>query len=319
MVVYFAPLEGVTDIIFRKTHREMFSGVTKYFIPFVSPTQHMTFSSREQAAIAPENNAGVPVVCQVLTKEANHFTEMTKILSDKGYTEVNLNLGCPSGTVTAKGKGSGMLREPDRLHAFLSDVYASSALPVSVKTRIGFESPDEWPRLLSVFEQFPISEFIVHPRTRQQFYKGNPHREILSELLMCAPFPVVYNGDLFTKEDCKRFLEEFPGVSAVMLGRGLIANPALSETLTGGENATRERLYAFHNRLFEEYLKTWPKNALVGHMHEIMYYMGACFENAQKARKAIRKSGTIEQYLSAARLLFENHALSDSPGFIPYD
>ena len=316
--IYFAPLEGITDVTYRKTHREMFSGVSKYFIPFVSPTQHMTFSSREQASIAPKNNEGVPVVPQVLTKEAEHFVNMTKLLSDFGYSEVNLNLGCPSGTVTAKGKGSGMLREPDALDRFLDDIFTRSVLPVSVKTRIGYESEAEWPRLEAIFRRYPIHELIVHPRTRQQFYKGNPYVEFVRSLFESAPFPVIYNGDLFTQEDCESLLKRYPASQTIMLGRGLIANPCLCETLTNGRKATKEKIRAFHNRLFQAYLETWPKNALIGHMHEMMYYMATCFENASKTRKAIRKSATVESYLSAADDLFENHELIAQPGFVPY-
>ena len=152
MQVYFAPLEGVTDSIYRRAHHAMFGGVEKYFIPFISPSESLTFSSREQRAIDPRENAGVPVVPQLLTRDADRFAAMTKLLSDCGYREVNLNLGCPSGTVTAKGKGSGMLRDLGALRAFLDAIFASSALPISIKTRIGYQSIDEWGALARASE-----------------------------------------------------------------------------------------------------------------------------------------------------------------------
>jgi len=319
MVLYFAPLEGVTDEIYRRAHFDLFKGVSKYFIPFISPTQHMTFSSREQRSIAPEYNAGIPAVPQVLTKDAGHFLMMAEHLMNLGYKEVNLNLGCPSGTVTAKGKGSGLLRDLDTLKLFLDEIYARVPLPVSIKTRIGFESADEWPRLFEVFMDYPISELIVHPRTRQQFYKGNPHESLFRPVSEQEEIPSVYNGDLFLESDCRRIMSLYPKTKALMLGRGLIANPMLAETLSGGRKLTIESLRAFHERLFRDYMDIWPKNAIPGHMNEMMYYMGSCFENASKHLKAIRKSSSVEAYREAAERLFSECALRENPGFTAPD
>ena len=319
MLFYFAPLEGVTDGIYRRTHHEMFGGVAKYFIPFVSPTSHLTFSSREQAAISPEENAGVPAVPQILTRNASHFTEMTYLLSDAGFAEVNLNLGCPSGTVTGKGKGSGLLREPDALKAFLDEVFAHSALPISVKTRIGFDSAEEWPRLLEIFREYPMCEFIVHPRTRGQYYKGVAHAEECARVFEGPHAPFVYNGDLFTAEDCAKIERLYPETHALMLGRGLVANPALAQEAAGGDALSLSAARAFHDRLLRAYTEKWPKNAVLGHMHEIMYYMVRLFENADKPAKLIRKSASLEAYEDAANLLFESCPLRPNSGFIPYN
>ena len=229
MRIYFAPLEGVTDGIFRRAHCECFSGVEKYFIPFVSPSKHLSFTSREQRSVSPEENAGVPAVPQILTKDAECFDWMARALADVGWRELNLNLGCPSGTVTAKGKGSGMLRDRAALRAFLDEIFARPALKISVKTRIGFESPDEWPALMEIFADYPVAELIVHPRTRAEFYRGRPHRELLEQTLTMAKSPLAYNGDLFTAEDCRALQSAYPGLSALMLGRGLVSNPALAK------------------------------------------------------------------------------------------
>lgn len=317
MVVYFAPLEGVTDAIYRRTHRDCFPGVSKYFIPFVSPTPHLSFTSREQRAISPEENAGVPVVPQVLTKDAAAFVWMSRALRDAGYGEVNLNLGCPSGTVTAKGKGSGMLRDLDGLRAFLDAVFAETALPVSIKTRAGWESLEEWSRLMEIFRQYPVYELILHPRTRREFYSGRAHRELLGDALDGLGCPVVYNGDLFTAQDCRALLADYPGAAALMLGRGMVANPALARQAMGGAPVTRAELRDFHDRVYRGYLERWPANAVLGHMHELMSYMVCCFENAQKPRKAIRKSSTPGDYEQAVKWLFDDFALRNVPAFVP--
>ena len=314
MRIYFAPLEGVTDTVYRRTHRECFGGVEKYFIPFISPTQHLALTSREQRAVSPAENAGVPVVPQILTKEAAHFVAMANNLADLGYKEVNLNLGCPSGTVTAKGKGAGMLRDPEGLRRFLDELYAHVRVKVSIKTRIGFASVDEWPRLASIFPEYPVSELIVHPRTRAEFYRGQPHPQLL-EALNGAPFDVVYNGDLNLPADCFTFSDRCPGVSALMIGRGLVANPALAQEVCGGLALTVEALRAFAELLLKRYLECWPANAVIGHMHEILRYMLCCFEDPMPIRRLLRKAKTVDQLRQAMDRLFETYTLRAEPGF----
>jgi len=301
--------------VYRRVHFEDFGGCDKYFTPFVSPTQHFTFSNREQKAISPVENAGMPIVVQVLTKVAEHFCEMTRKLRDIGYTEVNLNAGCPSGTVTAKGKGSGLLRDKDALRLFLDEVYAKSVLPVSVKTRIGYERYEEWDALSDIYKDYPISEIIVHMRTRQEFYKGEPHTELLERTLDKFSCPVIYNGDIFFTDECEALFKKHPRLAGVMLGRGLIANPALARMLKGGKNPTHEEICAFHDKLFRRCLERWPKNAVSGHMCEIMMYMSCMFEQPHKMIKTLRKTKSWEHYEEAAAKVLKEMKLSDDPGF----
>lgn len=314
--VYFAPLEGVTDAVFRRTHSACFSGVTKYFIPFISPTQNMTFTPRDLSAVAPENNAGLFAVPQILTKNAQHFLWCAQELCDMGYSEVNLNLGCPSGTVTAKGKGSGMLLDKILLEWFLDEVYTHTPVPVSIKTRIGYADPDEFDQLFELFSRYPVHELIVHPRTRSEFYKGAPHRDVYASACRASSLPMVYNGDLFTKADCEALSRTCPETKALMLGRGLIANPALAQELEGGAALTVASLRDFHDRLMEGYLSAYPKNVALGRMREAARHMSCCFQNAAKIQKALRKANTLNAYQEAAAQLFEEHVLSQNPGFI---
>lgn len=315
--VYFAPLEGVTDAIFRRTHGALFPGVAKYFIPFVSPTQNLRFTARDLAAVGPEQNAGLFAVPQILTKNAEHFLWCAGAMSDMGYGEVNLNLGCPSGTVTAKGKGSGMLLDLFALERFLDRVFAHTPIPVSIKTRIGYAGPEEWADLLALFSRYPVCELIVHPRTRAEFYKGTPHREVFAASLGQTALALVYNGDLFTAADCRALACACPGTRALMLGRGLIANPALARELSGGGALTLCELRAFHDRLLEAYLSAYPVSIALGRMREIMKHVACCFEDAQKPRKALRKATRLAAYEEAARTLFEGCAMKASPGFAP--
>ena len=234
--LYFAPLEGITTYPYRNLHHKYFGGVDKYFTPFLAPGPEQGMSVKEMRDVLPENNAGVPVVPQILTNRAGDFLLASKKLAEMGYREINLNLGCPSGTVTAKKKGSGFLLYPDDLDRFFDEVFSDAAVRngeflVSVKTRIGKNEVEEWPELMQVYNRYPIHELTVHPRIQKEFYKGTPHLDVFADILKESRTPVVYNGDLFTVEKVKEFREKFPTVGTVMIGRGLIRNPALAEMI----------------------------------------------------------------------------------------
>lgn len=313
MKIYFAPLEGVTDVVYRRTHAACFSGVDRYFIPFISPTHHLVLTPKEKRSVSPIENAGFHAVPQILTKYADQFLWAARELQALGYQEVNLNLGCPSGTVTAKGKGSGMLRDPAYLEAFLDEIFAHAPTAVSIKTRIGFSSEAEWDAIWTILSRYPASEFIIHPRTRTQFYKGVPCREAYAAALVSSSSPMVYNGDLFTVPDCTALMETYPQTSALMLGRGLLANPALAQELSGGAKLSRETLCLFHDRLYDAYLQTEPKNVALIRMRVHMNHLACCFKEPKKALKAIRKAQNEAAYLQAITRLFDEYEMCDTP------
>ena len=312
MDIRFAPMEGLTDAVYRRIHHQHFGGVGKYYIPFVSPTQHHVFTPKEMRAIGPEHNAGIPAVPQILAKDAEHFLWAAGEMAAMGYDEVNLNIGCPSGTVTAKGKGAGMLRDLYALDTLLNEVCKRSPAAVSVKTRIGFDSPDEWPEILEVLSEYPLKEIIIHPRTRQGFYKvGTLHPETFRAAAEKG-LPLVYNGDLFTAADCAALQEEYPGMP-MMLGRGVVCNPALAQEVCGGAALEKETFRVFHDALWDAYQQDRPLDQAHSRMRELMIYMSCCFADADKAAKNVRKSNP-KNYEDAVSRLFE-HDLATPPCF----
>ena len=309
--LYFAPLEGITTYPYRNLHHKYFGGVDKYFTPFLAPGPEQGMSVKEMRDVLPENNAGVPVVPQILTNRAGDFLLASKKLSEMGYREINLNLGCPSGTVTAKKKGSGFLLYPDR---FFDEVFSDAAVRngeflVSVKTRIGKNEVEEWPELMQVYNRYPIHELTVHPRIQKEFYKGTPHLDVFTDILKESRNPVVYNGDLFTVEKVKEFREKFPTVGTVMIGRGLIRNPALAEMIlqeeTEPEADILPRIREFHDALFEHYRETMSGDRnLLFRMKDLWSYMLAEVPDSEKLAKKIRKSQHVPEYLAAVEEVF---------------
>jgi tRNA-dihydrouridine synthase len=312
MKLYFAPMEGVTNYLFRREFDLLFGGADKYYTPFISPCSTKKFQSKEGAEIDPAHNAGRQVVPQLLTNEAEHFLWAAQRLRELGYEEVNLNLGCPSGTVAAKKKGSGFLFYPDELDAFLDQLFsAAGEMKISVKTRIGRKSAEEWPHLLEIFNRYPISELTVHPRIQTQQYNGVPDWDAFDYTVAHTTIPLCYNGDLCTVDDVQRFEDRFPQTQAIMLGRGAVRNPALLRMLRGGDELKKEELQTFHDRLYGAYRErlSGDKNPIF-RMRELWHYWGDDFTDAAPYLKHIRKAEHRSEYESAVTALFREQELN---------
>ena len=303
MQYYFAPLEGLTDSVFRRLHHKYFPGVDRYYTPFFSPTVHRALTPREAREIPPAEQLDVSVVPQLLTKVSEDFVWMAGQFKDLGYNEVNLNLGCPSGTVTAKGKGSGMLRDLEQLDHFLEEIFADSPLPISVKTRIGFAESSEFPAIIEVLNKYPITELTVHPRVRTAFYKGYVDMDAFRYALEQSKAPVCYNGDLTSLKQVRTLAGQFPQVCAVMIGRGLIGDPGM---LTPG-GTDRSVLEQFLNELLEEYLTAFggSRNAMF-RMKEHWGLLVHKFEDVDKLWKALRKTTDLAEYRSLSTQILRN-------------
>ena len=309
MLYYFAPLEGLTDSIYRRLHHKYFPGIDKYFTPFFSPTVHRQLTPREQRELPSADSIGYKAVPQLLTKNPEDFIWMAQQCRDLGYEEVNLNLGCPSGTVTAKGKGSGMLRDLEALDAFLYEIFQNAPLSISVKTRIGFTYPEEFQEILPICNRYPIRELTVHPRVRDAFYKGAVDMDAFCYAAENSRAPLCYNGNLNTLEQIEAFEKCFPDVKSVMLGRGLIADPGMFCSTA----YTPEKLEAFYNELLEEYLSAFggSRNAMF-RLKEHWRYLYCKFENSEKLYKKLRKTTDLAQYRQITAEIFKSLPLRDA-------
>ena len=316
MKYYLAPMEGVTGYIFRKTQHKFFPAADKYFTPFINPHTTRELNTREKKEILPENNEGMYTVPQILTNKAEDFVRVAKVLQEYGYQEVNLNLGCPSGTVVSKKKGAGFLEYPFQIDAFLDQVFTELDMKISVKTRLGMFEADEFDQLLSVYNKYPLHELIIHPRVRTDYYKGKVDLDTFQKALENSKNPVCYNGDIFTKEDYEIWTERFPEVEAVMIGRGMVANPCLMGELRQGEGIKKEQLREFHDKLLEEYvaLQIGDRNVLFK-MKELWHYWIGMFEDTKKLEKQIKKAQNVENYKAAVNTLFQQREIAEHAGY----
>lgn len=311
MKIYFAPLEGITTYIFRKTYSEIYGNVDKYFAPFISPTGKCAITPRERKDLDPGNNEGIYLVPQILACRSECFIEAAKELCDMGYREINLNLGCPSGTVCAKGKGAGFLPETLALQRFLDDIYSyagSEGLKISVKTRLGFFDPEEFYDLVEIFNGYPVSELIVHPRIRSDFYKGEIRKEFYAYAVEHSQCPLVYNGNIFAVKDYEEFSSYFDrSLDPVMLGRGLVSDPSLAGKLKGVASETDiVRFRTFHDSLYHEYQKIMSPDINVLHkMRELWSYWQDLFEGKEREMKRLIKAKKYPEYEEAVYRILE--------------
>lgn len=302
MEIYFAPLEGLTDSVYRRLHHDFFGGVDCYYMPFFSPTIHRTLTNREDRELPKADSVPFRGVPQLLTKNPEDFLWAARVCGERGYNQVNLNVGCPSGTVVAKGKGAGMLANPDELDCFFERIFRDSPVPISVKTRLGLSVPEEFETLMQVFNRYPIRELTVHPRVRKDFYAAPVREEWFRYALENSKNPLCYNGNLCTAGQIRTFCKKYPQVKAVMIGRGLVGDPGM--LLPAGTD--RETLREFMDALLEAYMVVFggSRNAMF-RMKENWRYLLSLFEGSEKLGKRLRKATDIGEYRAIVSEIFQ--------------
>lgn len=313
---YLAPLEGITTYIFRNAYHKYFYPMDKYFTPFFVPHSKKGFSAKEKREILPENNQGLYLVPQIMSNHADECLKTIGKLRAYGYKEVNLNMGCPSKTVVSKGRGSGFLAFPEELDRFLDEVFegiGNTDMKISIKTRLGKDEPEEFIRILDIYNQYPLEELIIHPRVQKDFYKNKPNLEMFDYGSENSTNQVCYNGDIFDVEKYEEIQRRFSDVRLFMLGRGVLEDPDLLGQIRQGRKRRKKdeesfedvkRLKQFHNQLYEDYkaLGMGDKNVLFK-MKEIWCYLGKSFAGHEKALKKIRKAERLEKYEAAVEEL----------------
>ncbi len=306
MNLYFAPLEGITGCTYRNTHSAMFGECDAYFAPFINPSDQEKVSKKGIKDILPENNVGINLKAQVLTNSTVSFLKFTEKIKAFGFDEININLGCPSATVVRKGRGSGFLKDTDALDKFLYEIFEKSDIKISIKTRTGYYSGDEMAELMEIYNKYPLTQLIIHPRAREDFYNGEPDNEVFAAAYEVSKNKLCYNGNIYTVEDYKNITERFPDIDGVMFGRGAIRNPALFREIHGGKPLTTAELIEFSEILAENYNKVLQSDVFTLHkLKEIWVYILQSFPEEKKIAKSIKKSRSLTDFMSAIRLLPE--------------
>lgn len=306
MKLYQAPLEGITSYIYRNAVNKYFGGVDKYFTPFVCPHEKIVITDRDAKQLSADNNKGYELVPQILTVNSKGFLELTDYLhSEFGYEEFNLNFGCPSGTVVSKGRGAGVFNDLRQLDKFLDEIFEKSDYKISVKTRLGMTFVSEFEDILGLYNKYPISELIIHPRVRDELYNGVPHYDVYKDAKDISKAPTVYNGNITSEESLDKIVKEIGAVNDedmnFMIGRGMVANPAIFRVLKGGPEASSDELSDFLEEIKEGYIRDFSGEVPVLHkLKEIWSYMGPYllekYDMDDKLVKKILKAKRLNEY-----------------------
>ena len=303
MKLYFAPMEGITDYIFRNAHSRFYGGVDSYYSPFVSANHTYSMQSKEKLDIEPENNININLVPQILTNDADQCIWAVNEMRDRGYGEININIGCPSGTVTSKYKGAGLLRDLDRLDDFLDKVFSDeNSKDISVKTRLGYEDKEDALKLIDIYNKYPLSKLIIHARVRADFYKGDADLDVFERMYEKCKCKVVYNGDICSKEKYEEIADRFKNLEGIMIGRGLIAKPFLAEEIKDlkDDSDEKKRFKAFHDVLLKEITeRLGTEKYILGRMKEYWYYWQGSYCKDEKSIKNIKKASCVNEYKAA--------------------
>lgn len=304
MEIHFAPLQGYTDYVFRNAHSHVYGNIDRYYSPFVRLESGDTFRNKDLRDIDPSNNDSSVFVPQILAGSADEACKIIDMLRERDYTKADINMGCPFPLVTRKWKGAGILPFPDMVSDLLSVTERCPEMDFSVKMRIGMEDADECLRLADIINGERISHVTVHPRLGKQQYKGTPDMDAFARFASVCTKPLIYNGDIHTVEDIVRIETEFPNLKGVMIGRGMLANPALALEYRSGEILSDERrralLARFHDEIFAEQSgRLQGDTQLLSHLQPLWEYLYP--ELDRKLRKRILRASKVEAYLGAVR------------------
>ncbi len=308
--LYLAPMEELTGYVFRNAIARHFGYIDKYFTPFISPDNRIT-KTHSRNELLPENNEGLDVIPQLLTNDADLFNEAASLIAGLGYKEININFGCPSNTVTAKFKGSGILRAPELMDRFLDGVFNGKGrvftdypeLRISVKTRVGYNDTSDLNAVIDILDRYPFSEIIIHPRLKKDLYNGSVRMDMFDLACKRLNADIVYNGDVASPADFGTLTDRYKdNITAVMIGRGAIKNPGIFRQIRTGQVMTKAELADFLNDLYETYKEGYGAQNAISKMKEVLSYTTLLIEDEKdrsRIFKTIIKSKTEAQYKDA--------------------
>lgn len=305
--IHFAPLQGYTEVFYRNAHAACFGGVDTYYTPFVR-LEKGSFRRRDVRGIEPENNQVPHLIPQLIAPNFEKAETILKLFIEKGYEEVDINLGCPFPMLAKRHNGSGILPYPEEVKELLRLVTEYPQIKFSVKMRLGWESPEECLRLAPVINELPLSQVTVHPRLGKQQYKGEVDLKSFAAFQEVCKLPLIYNGDIHSLEDIERIQDRFPSLAGIMIGRGLLANPALALEYKKGRRLTademRENVHSMHKSVYNQYAEQLEggEGQLLDKMKTFWEYLLP--EADRKLLKAIHKSSNINKYNQAVAAFF---------------
>ena len=299
--IHFAPLQGHTDDVYRRTHHRLIGGIERYYTPFVR-VEGGDVRSKDCRDIDPKNNVGTPVTPQIIFKNLKEFLFLIDKIEAQGYREVDLNMGCPFPLQARHGRGAGLLTHPDVVASVADAMKAHPQLAFSVKMRLGWNNAEEWRPVVEILNDTPLTHITLHPRTGTQGYKGCIDYDSFEQFYAVCRHPIIYNGELTSPAELRHMEERYPQLAGLMIGRGLLARPSLAqEYIEGTEWSHEQHIHTL--RMLHETLKTEYANIVKGDI-QLHSKLRSFWEYTEpvighKPYKKIMKSGNFRNYMNA--------------------
>lgn len=306
--LYSSPLQGFTDFRFRNAFQSFFGGIDQYIAPYIRVKGKPEIKASHERDISPVNNQDLELIPQIVTRDADEFLFVAKFVQKLGYKELNWNLGCPYPMLAKRGMGSGLLKAPEKIEEILERISSESDIRVSVKMRLGYESPREIFRVLPVLEKYPLTNIAIHPRIGKQLYKGEVDLKTFEECIEQSSHKIFYNGDITSVQGFREIKDRFPTITHWMIGRGLISDPFLPAMIKADNPHYPENRYeifsSFHDTLFSSYEEalSGPKHLLMK-MYSYWEYLIHSFPASPKGLKTIKKAQSTGAYREAVKQL----------------
>ncbi len=312
-IFYLAPIRGITDHIFRNTFETFFAKFDFLVTPFIPTVKGDFINPSILRDIDPCHNDITRVIPQIIGNNPQEIRALANKMCEFGYSAVNLNFGCPHLPVTRKKRGAGILPYPDMIRSILDQLPFQSC-SFSVKIRLGLENENDMERTIPLFNDYPLSEIIIHPRTGAQMYKGSVNLDAFQRCLSLSRHILVFNGDIFSSEDFRCKQNQFPQINRWMLGRGVLYNPFLLSILRGqSPDCSIIYLKNFHDEIMKQssQILSGPSH-LLGKMKGLWTYLAASLVDGKRILKKIQKTSCLKNYNELINRLFDDQLTAHS-------
>ena len=317
---HLAPLQGYTEVEFRRAWSTVFSGFDDAMSPFIPLAEGFRFREKQLRDVLPQENKHLKVVPQVLGNDPEKFLNLAIRLQELGYDTINWNLGCPKRSIARKKRGSGMLPYPDLLRNILENLIPVLPINLSIKTRLGYQSPEEFFKLVEVYNDFPLDSLIIHPRTGIQQYEGEMYLELLDQVIDGLKPKIVFSGDIIDVESYRNLSARYPQVKSWMIGRGVLSNPLLPEQIAGLEGSgdpelIRKRQLYFHQELYCEVKAKFQRSrTILNKMKDYWSYFSLWFTDSEENFTTLARMQDLEYFINHAKQILIEQPLSSCTG-----
>ena len=302
--LFLAPMQDVTNLPFMRVMAQL-GGADVYVTEYFRVHIHSNLEPYILSSIT-KNPTGRPIIAQLIGQDASELVRTVNLLKRHPIAGIDLNLGCPAPIVCRKDAGGGLLRNPEKINELLGALRdACNDFPFTVKTRVGFESPDEFDNLLSIFKKHAINLLTIHGRTVKERYQTPVHPEKIRQAVEELPCPVIANGNVVNPPTGLAYLEETQA-AGLMIGRGAIRNPWIFPQLRAAfldkpiPVVTGKMVKAYIELLYEETAREAPSFIEAKHIQKMKKYLIYISQgHVPEFEHTIRRVKTKEDFFGA--------------------